>query len=193
MRVSPVVRPLTFTLAAAALLAGCSGQSATMPAASSPQMAAPAMIPMTDHGFVTDALAAGTLKVGIRLSGEQPKTDKRYGKVLGYFKGKTSKVSQVITLTANTNVQFFNVDSFAHTASFLGDATNKSAPWPSSFNGSATQSSAGTPIGTTNFSTGPLNGGKASLVYTTGSPGFYMFGCAFHYDSFGMRTVIIVK
>jgi plastocyanin len=37
-----------------------------------------------------------------------------------------------------------------------------------------------------------LNPGQKSLRYTTGLPGFYMFGCAFHYDGFGMRTVIIV-
>jgi len=29
-------------------------------------------------------------------------------------------------------------------------------------------------------------------VYETGIPGFYMFGCAYHYDSNEMRTVIIV-
>ena len=190
MRVLSVAGSLSFALAATALFAGCGGQSSTpaaLPGAAS-NAAAVTRVPISDEG-----LPNSTLTVGIRLSNTQPHTSKHYGKVLGYFKGTTSKVSQVVLLSANTNVVFTNVDSFAHTASFLGDATRKSAPWPSSFNGTDKASAAGTAIGTTNFSTGTLNGGKSSAVYTTGSPGFYMFGCFFHYDSSGMRTVIIVR
>jgi hypothetical protein len=76
--------------------------------------------------------------------------------------------------------------------SFLGNATATHAPFPAAFNGSGTRSPAGTAIGTTNFSTGAINPGQASLVYETGLPGFYMVGCAFHYDSNHMRTVFIV-
>jgi len=44
-----------------------------------------------------------------------------------------------------------------------------------------------------NFSTGALSSGTKSVLYNTGLPGLYMVGCAFHYNSNGMRTVIIVK
>ena len=35
---------------------------------------------------------------------------------------------------------------------------------------------------------------RASAIYETGPPGFYMIGCFFHYnDATSMRTVLIVK
>jgi len=131
--------------------------------------------------------------VGVRLFGEKSINDPHYGFILGYFNGTTSTTSEVLHLTMGESVRFINVDSGApHTVSFLGDATATHAPFPPSFNGSGTQSPAGTAIGTKNFSTGTLNPSQMSLVYETGLPGFYMMGCAFHYDSFNMRTVIIV-
>ncbi|HET9343875.1 MAG TPA: hypothetical protein VFO25_13275 [Candidatus Eremiobacteraceae bacterium] len=95
-------------------------------------------------------------------------------------------------MTAGESVQFQNLDTIQHSAAFLGDATSNSAPWPGSFNGSTTQSAAGTAIGSSGFATGPINPGKKSLIYETGMPGFYMFGCQFHYNSHEMRIVIIV-
>ncbi|HXW75959.1 MAG TPA: hypothetical protein VEJ20_00965 [Candidatus Eremiobacteraceae bacterium] len=162
-----------------------------------------AVAPMTATGHdtpmtvaFTDGDDTSTLQahLGIRLNGETSITDKRYGFILGYFNGKTSTKSEVVIVPHGEDIRFFNVDTSApHTASFLGKATSKSAPFPSSFDGSATQSPAGTAIGTTNFSTGVLSPGSKSLVYTTGAPGFYMFGCAIHYNSNMMRTVIIVE
>ena len=135
-----------------------------------------------------------TAHVGLRLTGETGITDPRYGFVIGYFKGKTSTTSEVFALPAATPVRFFNVDTLRpHTASFLGNATKTMAPWPATFDGSSTKSPAGTNIGTTNFSTGPLNPGTKSVLYNTGAPGFYMIGCAFHYNTNTMRTVIIVR
>jgi hypothetical protein len=190
MRVSSVARPLAFALTATALLAGCAAQSSMSPSTTPANQAMPpTQIPMSE-GVMPDS----TLKVGVRLTGETATTNKHYGKVLGYFKGFKSTTSQVIKLSANSNVVFKNVDTaHPHTASFLGDATNKSAPWPASFNGSSTAAPAGTAIGTSNWSTGTLNPGKQSAVYSTGAPGFYMLGCFYHYDLFGMRTVIIVQ
>jgi plastocyanin len=177
---------------AALLLAGCGGHAASptpgLPAPSQPTNS------VTTVGFSDAGIDASTVQhVGIRLNGESPFTDPRYGFVLGYFKGKTSTTSQVFTLPMGKQVKFFNVDaSFPHTASFLGNATSQSAPWPSQFNGSGTKSPAGTAIGTTNWSTGTLSPGTASALYSTGLPGFYMIGCAFHYNLHMMRTVIIV-
>ena len=90
---------------------------------------------------------------------------------------------------------FNNVDTLRpHTASFFGDANSShGAIGRRTFNGSSTPSPAVTAIGTTSFSTGTINPGTNSKKYNTGSPGFYMFGCAFHYNLDGMRTVIIVQ
>jgi len=178
-------------LLATLLLAGCSAHGTS---ASSPIVPVPSQNSV-NVGFNEDGVdLTTTAKVGIRLTGETPFTSPRYGVVLGYFKGKTSTMSEVVSLPSATAVRFFNVDTVRpHTLSFLGDATSQMAPWPSLFNGSSTKSPAGTAIGTANFSTGALNPGTKSVLYNTGMPGFYMVGCAFHYNSNGMRTVNIVK
>ena len=133
--------------------------------------------------------------IGVNLTSELPTIDPNYGQVLGYFSssGTLNLQSQVVTVPAAAAVTFenFETNGTPHTASFLGDATQNSAPWPSPFNGSSTQSPAGTVINTPMFSTGTLLGGATSLKYVTPPPGFYMFGCAYHYDSNGMRTVIV--
>lgn len=190
MRVMSLLSSLTVGAATLAFVAGCGSSQSSMPQPM--QLTAPqsvTKIPL--DGAISDA-ATGT--VGIRLTGETAFNSPKYGAVQGYFKGKKSMTAQVVTLSANTNVVFQSEDkSLPHTASFLGNATKKSAPWPKTFTGSQTASPAGTAIGTTGFSTGALSPGKASAVYSTGAPGFYMFGCAFHYVLDGMRTVIIVK
>ena len=130
----------------------------------------------------------------VRLTGEAPYNDPVYGTVLGYFLTHNSQVSQVITVPAGADIIFFNKDpSLTHTVSFLGDATQNGAPWPPMFNGSSTQSPPYSWIGATNFSTGPIPPNGKSPPYETGFPGFYMIGCAYHYDSNGMRTIIIVR
>jgi len=176
---------------AALLLAGCSAHGTS---ASSPIVPAPSQN-VASVGFSEDGIDVTTVaKVGMRLTNEAPFNSPRYGTVLGYFKGKTSMTSEVVSLPSATAVRFFNVDpSLPHTASFLGDATSRMAPWPPQFNGSSTKSPAGTAIGTPNFSTGTVFAGGHSALYNTGMPGFYMIGCAFHYNLYGFRTVIIVK
>ena len=185
---------LTVLSLAAVLAAGCGGHAAA------PTSALPAPgqaggntmdVGITEDGFDS---ATSTIAVGVRLTGENPFVDSRYGQVLGYFKGKTSMTSEVVSVPMGRNIRFFNVDgALPHTMSFLGNATRHSAPWPSQFTGSGTASPAGTAIGTTNWSTGTLTPGSRSAKYTTGLPGFYMMGCAFHYVLHGMRTVVIVK
>ena len=135
--------------------------------------------------------------VQLRKTNETQFVSPKYGPVFGYFKGG-STISQVVTLTAAESVRFKNIElppsGISHTASFLGDATKLGAPWPSSFDGSSVKSAPGTVISTTSWSTGPLVPGKTSAIYETGAPGFYMIGCAFHYnDATSMRTVLIVK
>ena len=126
-----------------------------------------------------------------------PDNDPTYGPLLGYFDstGSPNNQSSVVNLTMATPVMFHDFDAVnPHTGSFLGDASQNGASFPPTFTGSANQSAAGTIISTTNFSTGNLNpNGGVSLVYNSGPPGFYMFGCAYHYVSNGMRTIIIVQ
>jgi len=177
---------------AALLLAGCSAHSN----AAAPVMPAPPQqSQVANVGFSDDGIDTTTVKhVGARLNGESPFQSPAYGQVLGYFNGKTSFTSEVVSLPSATEVRFYNVDaSFPHTVSFLGNATKNNAPWPAQFNGSGTKSPAGTDIGTTNWSTGTLLPGGHSALYNTGAPGFYMVGCAFHYNTHMMRTVIIIK
>jgi plastocyanin len=185
---SSIARTIAVALIAAPLFAGCGGRmSASQPAGAQ-------IMPPTEIPFSERASPDVTQTVGVRLTGEKAFQSATYGRVLGYFKNRQPTTSQVVTVSANSVVFFVNVDSsLAHTASFLGNATSKQAPFPKTFDGSATASPAGTHIGTPKFSTGPLSPGKASAMYNTGAPGFYMFGCAFHYDSSGMRTVVIVK
>jgi plastocyanin len=143
----------------------------------------------------TPTTAALTQAVGLDLTGESAVTTTSDGTVLGFFNGKnpdTPSGSGVVTLTADGNVQFFNLDSQPHTASFLGDF---SGSYPSTFTNTngPTSSPAGTVISTPNFSAGNINAGAVSAVYNTGGPGMYIFGCAYHYVAFGMRTVVIVS
>ena len=185
---------LKHIVSAAALLAlaGCSGQSTTSfaPAQPASHSIAPAPAQLLDVSEDTITIK----HVGVRLTGEAPFTSPKYGVVLGYFNGKTSMNSEIVKLPAAATVIFSNVDTLRpHTASFLGDANSQGANWPTVFNGSSTPSPAFTAIGTTNFSTGAMSPGTHSKKYSSGSPGFYMFGCAFHYNSNGMRTVIIVQ
>jgi plastocyanin len=130
--------------------------------------------------------------IGIRLNGELSYTDPNYGFELGYAVGTVSTQTQTISLGMGESVQFKNVDTKPHSAAFLGNATLNNAPWPGAFNGSTTQSPAGTAIGTTGWATGSLNPNHQSPIYETGLPGFYMIGCQYHYNTSEMRTVIIV-
>src|SRR5450755_4389866 len=101
--------------AALLALAGCSGQSTTSfaPAHPSSHTVAPAPAQISTDGDIILAPA----NIGIRLNGESPKINRHYGRVLGYFNGKTSTTSEVVQLTAATNVVFNNVDTLSpHTA-----------------------------------------------------------------------------
>ncbi|MDQ6825165.1 MAG: hypothetical protein M3007_06865 [Candidatus Eremiobacteraeota bacterium] len=138
---------------------------------------------------------ASTQSVVVRLVGENAASDPTYGNILGYQNGSTGSTSQIIHLTANMPVQFTNMDaSLDHTASFIG-------MWAGSYPGTfpatnlgATAAAAGTAISQANFSSGNLTaGGGTSSVFTSGGAGILIFGCAYHYQSSGMRTVVIVQ
>ena len=178
---------LVVALLSALIVAACGARSAVPAAMPHQTMDSVTTIPFTD-----DIATPPPNKVGVRLFGETA-THTHYGSVLGYFNGLTSTSSEIVSVPTGQRIRFFNVDSTAsHTASLLGVATSTTAPWPASFDGSGTQSPAGTAISKKGFSTGVMAPGTHSLLYSTGAPGFYMFGCAIHYNSYRMRTVIIV-
>jgi len=94
--------------------------------------------------------------------------------------------AQVVTVTHGSLVVFLNDDSTGyfpgpHTAGGFG-----SSGFPSSFgaSGNANQfNSNGSTIEGNQWSTGSLNGGQMSQVFTVGPPGAYWFGCGYHYTT----------
>ena len=133
--------------------------------------------------------------VGLLLTGENNVNVAPYGNVKGFFPGTSGNPpggSNVVNLTAMTSVTFTNTEAgggLPHTASFVqawGGSFPPNPPIPS------TASAAGASISSSGFSSGNLNPGQTSAVYSAGTPGMFIFGCAYHYVSNGMRTVIIV-
>jgi plastocyanin len=113
------------------------------------------------------------IHVGFNL-GEH--TDAQFGPVYFYSLGNAA---QVIRVTHGSKVVFLNDDTIPqpHTASGFG-----TAGFPMSFNNGSGATQHGTTIdGSTTWSTGTLNHGQMSQVFTIGPPGTYFFGCAFHY------------
>ena len=135
---------------------------------------------------------AATEIIAVDLS-INPCTDNVYQQVIGYMASVTSVTGAVIGLTHSSTdqVQFKNIDSQPHTAANLG-------AWSGSYptNGppvTATPSPTGMDISVAGFTAGNLNPGQKSKKYVANVPGVYVFGCAYHYVSNNMRTVIIVQ
>ncbi len=93
----------------------------------------------------------------------------------------------VLTVAVGTHVQFVNTDSFAHTATSIAGST---FPAASPFDGSALTAS-GSAL-SAGWSSGTLQAGAASPVFTADQPGTYLFGCFFHYGH-PMRGEIVVQ
>ena len=113
-------------------------------------------------------------------------TDATYGPVWYYATTASAPHAQVVTVTHGSLVVFLNDDSTGyfpgpHTAGGFG-----SSGFPSSFgaSGNANQfNSNGSTIEGNQWSTGSLNGGQMSQVFTVGPPGAYWFGCGYHYTT----------
>lgn len=113
--------------------------------------------------------------------------DTTFGVIRGI--SDTNSASNIIKVSTGQNIQFSNVDSLPHTIDFLGTWTGSFPPADTS---SAGPASAGTDIGTTNFSTGALSMGSSSLVFKTpAAPGMYVFGDRLYYGGSNMRAVVI--
>ncbi|MGH7661449.1 MAG: cupredoxin domain-containing protein [Vulcanimicrobiaceae bacterium] len=94
----------------------------------------------------------------------------------------------VTTVSVGTAIRFVNSDSFAHTASSIGNATTFPASSPLST--AALQQNGATL--SQGWSTGSLQPGAMSQVVIADKPGTYLYGCFYHYGS-PMRAVIIVQ
>ena len=143
---------------------------------------------------VTAIPPASTEIIGVNLTNptQDACDDTVYSFVKGYFGGGVIATSQVISVTHSTSIiQFTNLDIQPHTAASLG-------PWSGSYPSSgpsaaATPSPKNTDISATGFTTGNIDPGTSSKNYVANVPGFYIIGCAYHYNSDNMRTVIIVQ
>jgi plastocyanin len=190
------MRGLTFSfrlagVVAAAALAACGGGQSSTAALSSGDSLGTASVGRA-LPLVTLSVDA-TETIGVNLNGQAKAKVKHYGNVLGYFPGTTKSASQVIHIPVGSQVQFESIDTtYPHTAALLGHATKKHAKWPANFTGGTQTSPAGTDISTKGFTTGSLSAGTPSALYDANVPGFYMFGCMYHYVTRGMRTIIIV-
>ena len=175
-----------FSLAAmlaGAALAGCAGGTPF-----------PAGAPTAPRNCVVAIAPAGTETIGVNLTNpvQNACTDPTYQTVKGYFGGSTVTASQVVSVTASATdvISFANLDVQPHTANDLG-------AWSGAFpqvtpNPNKTPSPANTDISSPKFTTGAINPGSTSLNYIADVPGVYVLGCAFHYNSDDMRTIIIV-
>ena len=135
---------------------------------------------------------AGVETIGINLTSQSACVDNTFQAVKGYFGGGTITTSQVISVThSGTNaIQFVNLDSQAHTANNLGAWTGS---YPPNGPNLGNPSPKNTDISAAGWQTGLLNPGQTSRSYLANVPGMYVIGCAIHYLSDNMRTVIVVQ
>lgn len=170
-------------LLAGAAIAGCAGGTPF-----------PVAVPPPPHNCVVAISQASTQTIGVNLTNpvQNACTDPTYQAVKGYFGGSTVAASQVISVTASATdvIVFMNLDVQPHTANDLGT-------WSGAYpqvtpNPNKTPSPANTDISSPKFTTGAINPGSTSLNYIADVPGVYVLGCAFHYNTDDMRTIIIV-
>ncbi|HEY7992806.1 MAG TPA: hypothetical protein VID24_01185 [Candidatus Eremiobacteraceae bacterium] len=147
------------------------------------------------HNCIVTISPASTETIGVNLTNptQAACTDPVYQAVKAYFVGSTVTTSAVVGVTASSTdvIQFMNLDFQPHTANELG-------AWTGAYpqvtpNPNKTPSPAGTDISSLKFTTGAINPGATSLGYIADVPGVYVIGCAFHYNTDNMRTIIIVK
>jgi plastocyanin len=118
--------------------------------------------------------------------GHAATTDPTFG-VVRYY-SPTSGAAAIVTVVHGSQVVFLNDDTGTpHTGSGLGTSA-----FPTSFDNSSGTTQSGTTIDSSlTWSTGTLLEGNMSQVFTVGAPGDYYFGCAYHYNSNGMRDVLV--
>ncbi len=176
-----ISRRSTFSMAAAAVacaaaLAACGGGGSSGPAAPGPApIATPTPTQASTQQVVSEALP--TSAIGVEV-------DPTFGQIGGFTQNLYSQTlafvpgSQIMIHNAEAGVPHtFGVDS---TSAFDANGTALSLA-----------ASGGTTIGT-GFNTGTINAGSSAGPFTLSS-GTYWIGCAYHYVSNKMRTVLQVS
>jgi hypothetical protein len=188
------LRLITYALLAVILVpafaaAGCSGYGSSAAGCGGLYgPACPGPTPTPPTASDCSHVASGTPLI-IQLNLSFPTcNDSTFGVIRGI--SDTNSASNIIKVSTGQNIQFSNVDGlYAHQVDFLG---TWSGSFPATDSSAAGQSSAGTDIGTSNFSTGVLGPGSSSLIYKTpASPGMFVFGDRNYYGSSNMRTVVV--
>jgi plastocyanin len=109
---------------------------------------------------------------------------------VSYYTGTSGATdpASIVTVAAGSKLVFeSDANQPPHTASGLG-----SSGFPTTFDNTGGTNATGTTIdGGTSWSTGTLQSGTMSSVFTVGPPGDYYFGCFYHFVSSGMRDVIV--
>jgi hypothetical protein len=162
-------------VAASALFAACGGGGG-----SSPPPPMPAQMPTAPMGAPTAApqvirMALPTTSIGM-------KTDPTYGLIGGYTQ---QTYSQILGFVPGAQVMISNGElAEPHTLNVLSQTAFPTNPTLSTAASGGSTLAAG-------FATGSVNGG-ASVGPITLSAGLYYIGCAFHYTTNTMRTVLNV-
>lgn len=202
MRIGSRISVLAFITAASLAACGGGGGSVTPPASggggnpspspTATQSAAPTFAPTvaptiaptptpmpTQHPTPTptpmQTAAPQVIHIGFELAEH---TDAQFGPVY-FYSTVLNGMASVVRVPHGSKVVFLNDDpnNTQHTASGFG-----SAGFPASFDNTSGFNQHGTTIdGSTSWSTGTLNPGQMSQVFTVGAAGTYYFGCAFHY------------
>lgn len=167
--------PLAGSAIVAAALAACGGGGSSSPA--TPVVVAPATTPpvatQTTQQIVQMALP--TTAIGVE-------TDPTFGTVAGYSQ---QTYSQVLGFAPGTQIMIRNGETATpHTFSVIGTSGFTTNPALS------TSAAGGSTVGT-GFSSGTVTPGALAGPFTLAS-GTYYIGCAYHYASNGMRTVLVV-
>ncbi len=190
---------LTALIAVVALAAAAGACAGGTPYAAVPNGGAPSPSPSpSPTGSPADCVVAITpaavQTIGINLTNPAQAAcdDSTFLAVKGYFGGSSVTTSQVVSVThSGTNViRFVNLDTQQHTAGNIGAWTGS---YPPNGPGFGNPSPKDTDISAAGFTTGLLNPGQTSRDYLANVPGMWVIGCAIHYNSDNMRTVIIVN
>lgn len=159
---------------AAALLAACGGGGSSGGASVAPPAAAPTATPsVSSQQIITAALPSTAIGALV---------DPTYGLIGGYTQ---SGYSQTLGFAPGSQVMIRNGQaSLPHTLNVISTTSFPVSPTISTTgNGSSTLDA--------NFASGTIAGGGLIGPFTLAS-GTYYVGCAFHYSSANMRTVIKV-
>jgi len=170
------------------ILAGCGGGGSAVNSAGSAGNPVPnAFLSNSQQpDAVAEAIVGDAAKVIYVGFGHKALPKSKFGAVAYY--APTTGASAVVYVKSGSNVAFTNDDTTRHTASGLG-----SSGFPASFDNTSGVNHVGKVVnGALTWSTGSLNPGQTSAVFTVGAKGTYYFGCYFHYRvTPSMRDVIV--